>query len=70
MCDEYIRQCTVQALGIPKNLSPSHLEVILKEQVEIYSVGNVVSATITPDFENLENVIRENKIVAEKLRNN
>lgn len=46
-------------LGIPKTLSPSHLEPIFKEQMESFSIGNVIGASIMPEIKGLETMIKE-----------
>lgn len=52
--------------GIPKTLSPGHLEPIFKEQMEGFSIGNVVGARIVPEIKGLESMIKE-KILKDKL---
>jgi hypothetical protein len=59
MQEEYRRQCTVMVYGLPKKLSPAHLEPIFKEKIETFSIGNVVSAKVIPEIKGADGIIRD-----------
>jgi Calcium-dependent channel, 7TM region, putative phosphate len=59
MREEYIRQCTLEVIGIPTNISPNYLEGILKEQIEAYSTGNIIGVYVVPDLGDVEDVFKE-----------
>ena len=65
MQEEYRRQCTVMVYGIPKSLSPTHLEPVFKERIEAFSIGNVISAKVIPEIKGVDGIIKD-KIHAER----
>ena len=59
MQEEYRRQCTVMVYGIPKSLSPTHLEPIFKERIEAFSIGNVIRAKVIPEIKGVDGIIKD-----------
>ena len=57
----------MQIAGIPAHISPTHVESILREIVEEYSLGNIVAVAVVPDLKEIEEIVKEKRIVEEEI---
>lgn len=68
MENEFIRRSVVLVTRIPKILAPIHLENLMKQEIDMYSLGNIITINVVPEIGDIEKALRDKSFIEHKIK--